>query len=276
MGPPCAATVAAARHLRCVLLARTGVRKFTLVDRVRFGEIPALVAYRDAPEDAAARGTVLVYHPLGRDKSLHADDLERLATRGFLAVGVDAIAHGERGIPDGWRRFWADPLKSLLEVVTLSTAEVPGLIDALEARGWAARGRIGIAGVSLGGFIAYAAALLDARIGAAACVNASPSWGDDPRSPDRRPDAFYPLALLSITSSDDQLVPTASARALHEALAPRYAGAPDRLRYLEVRGEGHQMSARGWAIARDEVERWFERFLEPPGAGFRPPASSPA
>ncbi len=246
------------------------------MERVRFGEIPALVAYREAPDDAAARGTVLVYHPLGRDKSLHADDLELLADRGFLAVGVDAIAHGERRIPDAWRRFWADPLGSLLEVVTLSTAEVPGLIDALEARGWATRGRIGIAGVSLGGFIAYAAALLDPRIGAAACVNASPSWGDDPRSPDRRPDAFYPLALLSVSGADDQLVSPAPARALHQALAPRYAGAPERLRYLELPGEGHQMSARGWARARDEVERWFERFLEPAAEARPPPASSPA
>jgi len=244
------------------------------VDRVRFGEIPALVAYRETPEDAAARGTVLLYHPLGRDKSLHATDLERLAEMGFLAIGVDAIAHGERHIPGAWRRFWADPFGSLLEVVTLSTAEVPGLIDALEARGWAARGRIGIAGVSLGGFIAYAAALLDGRIGAAACVNASPSWGDDPHSPDRRPDAFFPLALLSVTASGDELVSPAPARALHEALAPRYASAPDRLRYLELPGEGHHMSARGWAHAREEVERWFERFLEP--AEARPPASSPA
>jgi uncharacterized protein len=244
------------------------------VDRIRFGDIPALVAYRETPEDAAARGTVLVYHPLGRDKSLHATDLERLAEKGFLAIGVDAIAHGERGIPDAWRRFWTDPLGSLLEVVTLSTAELPGLIDALEARGWATRGRIGVAGVSLGGFIAYAAALLEGRVGAVAAVNASPRWGEDPRSPDRRPDAFFPLALLSVTASDDQLVSPAPARALHEARAPRYARAPERLRYLELPGEGHQMSAPGWALAREEVERWFERFLEPREA--RPPASSPA
>jgi dienelactone hydrolase len=231
-----------------------------MLARVRFGEVPTLVASRTATP-VPERGTVLVYHPLGEDKSLHEDDLERLAEAGFLAVGVDAIAHGERRVAGAYARFRADPFGALLEVVTATAAEVPGLVDALVARGWASPGRVGIVGVSLGGFVAYGAALEERRISAAVCIAAAPDWGPDPRSPLSRPDAFWPLALLSITAADDGLVSPEPARALHAALARRYAAAPERQRHLELPGEGHRMSAAGWALARAEAERWMERFV---------------
>jgi alpha-beta hydrolase superfamily lysophospholipase len=216
-----------------------------MLARVRFGEVPTLVASRTATP-VPERGTVLVYHPLGEDKSLHEDDLERLAEAGFLAVGVDAIAHGERRVAGAYARFRADPFGALLEVVTATAAEVPGLVDALVARGWASPGRVGIVGVSLGGFVAYGAALEERRISAAVCIAAAPDWGPDPRSPLSRPDAFWPPE---------------PARALHAALARRYAAAPERQRHLELPGEGHRMSAAGWALARAEAERWMERFV---------------
>lgn len=231
------------------------------MDRLRIGEVPALVACASSPEAAAARGTILVYHPLGADKSLLADDLEALAGAGFLAIGVDAIAHGERRHPDALARFRADPARALLEVVTATAAEVPGLLDALVARGWAVAGRVGMAGVSLGGFVAYGAATRDQRIAAAVCIAASPWWGPHPLSPHLHPERFFPLALLSITAGADPVVIPEGARSLHAALEPRYAGAPERLRYLELPGERHHLSRRASEAAREEARRWFERFL---------------
>jgi dipeptidyl aminopeptidase/acylaminoacyl peptidase len=137
-------------------------------------------------------------------------------------------------------------------------------VDALVHRGWATPGRVGIVGVSLGGFVAYGAALADRRIVGAVCVSAAPDWGEDPRSPLRRADEFWPLALLQITAADDGLVSPEPARALHAELAPRYAATPERLRYVELPGERHRMSAEGWALARAEAEAWLERFV-----GFR-------
>jgi dienelactone hydrolase len=231
------------------------------VEHLTLGGVPALVA---APRAGTpARGTVLLYHPLGADKSLHAEDLARLAGAGFTAVGVDAIAHGERRVADGVARFLADPAGALLSLVTATAAEVPAIVDDLVARGWATAGRIGIAGVSLGGFVAYGAAIAERRIAAAACIAASPRWGADPRSPHLRVDAFHPVALLSVTAGADGLVAPGAARSLHEGLAPRYAATPERLRYVELEGERHHMSRAGWSLARDEVERWFARFLGP-------------
>lgn len=231
------------------------------MERIRLAEVPALVTFASRPETAAERGAVLLYHPLGRAKEMHASDLERLAAAGFLAIGVDAIAHGERRTADGWQRFLADPRRALLEVVSRTAEEVPALLDALVERGWAIPGRIGIAGVSLGGYVAYGAAIADARIAAAVAIAASPRWGPDPRSPHRHPERFLPLALLSVTAGADSLVPPAEARALHARLEPLYAATPERLRYVELAGEHHWMSGEAWRRARGEAERWFERFL---------------
>jgi uncharacterized protein len=245
------------------------------MERIRIGDVPALVAHRGRIEDAAARGTVLLYHPLGKAKELHGADLGLLAEAGFLAIGVDAIAHGERRIPDGYRRFMADPMAALLEVVSATAAEVPGLVDELLRRGWGTPGRIGIAGVSLGGYVAYGAAIADRRIAAALAIAASPRWGPDPRSPHRHPGRFPPLALLSITAGDDALVPPSDARALHLSLEPHYAAIPERLRYLELAGEPHWMSEEAWRRARGEAERWFDRFLRvDAGAADRIPSDA--
>lgn len=246
------------------------MRTLERMERVRLGDVPALVAHGGSPEEAAARGTVLLYHPLGKAKELHAADLAQLSDAGFLAVGVDAIAHGERRHPDAHARFLANPTSALLEVVSATAAEVPGLVDELVRRSWAVPGRVGIAGVSLGGFVAYGAAITERRIAAAVAIAASPRWGPDPRSPHRHPARFPPLALLSITGADDTWVPPSDARALHEALEPLYAATPERLRYLELAGEPHWMSAPAWSHARGEAERWFERFLRGQGSPLPP------
>jgi hypothetical protein len=241
------------------------------MERLRLGEIPALVASRGGPERAARRGTILVYHSLGKDKDVHAGDLERLAASGFLAIGVDAIAHGERRVPHGVARFLANPLGVLREVVTSTAAEVPSLLDLLHARGWAHPGRVGIAGVSLGGFVAYRAAVADRRIAAAACLLASPDWGADRASPFAL-DRIYPLALLSVVASEDGMVPPSASRRLHAALAPRYAPAPERLRLVELAGERHHLSDAAWNRAQAEADAWFERFL---GGEVHEPATAP-
>ena len=50
--------------------------------------------------DSTPRPVVLFYHGLHSTKETHRKELESLATRGFLAVGVDAVGHGERRIED--------------------------------------------------------------------------------------------------------------------------------------------------------------------------------
>ena len=60
------------------------------------GPAPTLVVHVGSADAAAARGTVIVHHGLSGQKEVHGRELVSLAAAGFLAVGVDAVGHGER------------------------------------------------------------------------------------------------------------------------------------------------------------------------------------
>jgi uncharacterized protein len=236
------------------------------------GAAPGLACFTGAPEACAQRGTVLVYHGFGQSKDACAPVLQRLASAGFLAIGIDAIGHGERRYADFATRFPplapdlvgnTDIEAAFLEVVRASAHEIPGLIDTLIARGWVCSNRIGIAGHSFGGFVTYAAVVLDKRIQAAAAVVGSPEWKLPwPDSPHRAVDRFFPTAILSQTAGQDTQAPPDCVYALHQRLAPYYERAPERLRHIEYPNSAHNLSAADWDAAWQCVLMWFELFLQ--------------
>ena len=63
-----------------------------------YGDIPLLLMH--GRRGGKFRGTVLLYHGLGASKDSNRAELASLADKGFLAVGIDAIAHGERRATD--------------------------------------------------------------------------------------------------------------------------------------------------------------------------------
>lgn len=241
----------------------------TRTERHTLAGVPLTLVYAgpEGPEArarAARRGAVLFFHGLTADASVHAPELALLASVGLLAVGVDAVGHGARRYADFAARFpgagprqWA----SLLEVVRGTAAEVPSVLDALGAFGVT---RAGLAGVSLGGYVTYAAALgrRDPRVRAAAPLLASPDWGEgEADSPHLQAGTAFPVALLAQTAALDAVVPPAGARALHARLLPRYAASPERLAYREYPDSGHHMREEDWEQARLAVAEWMVRFV---------------
>jgi dienelactone hydrolase len=153
--------------------------------RLMLASAPALVLFRDSPQESAQHGTILFYHGFGASKESCVPVLSQLATAGFLAVGVDGVGHGERRYADFETRFppFAPHLRgnrrleaAFLEVVRATTGEVPAILDALSDQRWAYTEQIGITGRSFGGFVSYAAVVADPRIQAAAPVVGSPQW----------------------------------------------------------------------------------------------------
>jgi dienelactone hydrolase len=235
-----------------------------LSDRGRLGPAPALLVRQE--ELPPPLPTVLVYHGLGADKDVQRQELVTLAEAGFLAVGIDAAGHGERRLPDFEQRFAGsrqeiEPL--LFSLVTATVAEVPAILDALAETGLADPERSALFGISMGAHITYGAIPTEPRLRAAVALVGSPEW-PHPDSPHRRLNRFFPAALLSITGEKDVNVPPASARAFYRALEPHYRGAPERLRYLEIPGAPHLMSAEDWGTAMREAVDWLTRFLGPP------------
>ncbi len=213
----------------------------------------------------AHRGAILFYHGLGVGIADQTKELHSLAREGFVVIGVDNVGHGERRYADFETRFNDDNPEldaCFLYAVEQTIEEIPRVVEAAIDTGLANGSRVGVCGISMGGFIAYGAPLADRRIVATTPILGSPRWKlDRPSSPDRHLDDFYPVALLAQNAGRDANVPPADARALHAALRPRYAEAPDRLAYVEFEDAEHFMPEEQWDQLWQNVVRWFIRFV---------------
>ena len=218
--------------------------------------VPLLLAAPEGRRDALP--LVLWFHGLGAGKDVHRPELERVAAAGFLAVGVDAAGHGERRLPDLDERIAApleDARRTMLELADATAAEVPAVVRRLAGDGLADAGRVALVGISMGGYLVYRAVMTHPPVRAAVAILGSPEWPGD-ASPHRRPEAFHWVALLSVTAERDANVPPAAARRLHRELAANHPD-PRRVRYVELPGAQHLMSAEHWATAMDETLRWL-------------------
>lgn len=230
------------------IAAMTDHVKFTTT---RVGATPLLLARHD---DAGPLPPVFWFHGFGVDKETHRKELEQLAEAGFLAVGVDAAGHGERRLPDLDARIAAprEAAKQTMRELALQTAaELPSLIEALIERGLATE-RVAVAGVSMGGYLTYKAAVSDSRVRAAVSILGAPELLTDE---ERAAFATNGAALLSINGEKDVNVPPDEARAFH-AMLP--AG---NHRYLELAGAEHLVSAEQWAVAMNATLDWLQTHL---------------
>ena len=130
-------------------------------------------------------------------------------------------------------------------------------------------------GISLGGYVAYAALLVEPRLSVAAVAMGSPDWlgplremGLVPghpiydavaaRSPlEHAADTYPPRPLLLLHGDQDDVVPIAGDRALYERLRPAYQSRPDRLELVVYPGLGHIYTD----AMLDRSASWIAHFL---------------
>jgi dipeptidyl aminopeptidase/acylaminoacyl peptidase len=231
---------------------------------LKLHNVPATLWFQETDQEAARKGTILFYHGLSVSRQAHLFEMRSLARAGFLVAGLDALGHGERRWPDYEKRFADDESRAYWDVVLPSIKEVPGVIDELESKGLVHPGRLGIAGISMGGFIVYGSVYQDRRIAAAVSLIASGMWKNhgEPHSPHQFPERFFPVALLSQTAGEDTVVPAERAREFHKILQPYYQRDPERLSYVEFPEVGHVMPDREWRQAVGNMVNWFEKFLK--------------
>ena len=226
------------------------------------GNAPVMMVYQNSPYESAKNGTILFYHGLLSHKMGSEKEVISLAQNGFLTVSVDNFGHGSRKIDDFNTRFHShnpEFEQHFIHAVEETIAEVPTIVDAL-SKEIICDSKLGICGISMGGFITYGAVAKDNRFKAACSIAGCPKWpsGDSPHLKSER---FYPTAFLAQNGGSDVSVWPKPAREFNQTLLPYYANEPEKLAYVEFEGEGHFMSEQGWYFLWNNVLTWFKYFL---------------
>lgn len=148
-------------------------------EKIIIGEVPVLVSRPGGHERAPL---VLLSHWFSGSKEGWSDRFDELNEKGYVAAALDNRLHGERAgagfgslMPGGKL-----DVPSLRRVMQETAADISDLIDHFSQDDSVDCDRIGVVGISMGGFVGYAALVNDARIKVATPIIASPYWGDIP------------------------------------------------------------------------------------------------
>lgn len=212
------------------------------------GPAPGLVGRAEDP-----RGTVVLLHGLFGHALGNLEELRLLRRAGWNAVGIDAPGHGRRhdqALGDGWE---SDRMGTLARGVQSGAAEIPAVVDALDALGL--RAPFALVGISYGAYTLWPALALEPRIGVACALLGSPEV-------DGAPTVALPTlsdrAILAINAGADEVVPLGPTR---EAIATLQAHEPGRHQVVELLGAMHAVPERDWWLAWGRVLGWLDRFM---------------
>ena len=244
--------------------------------------IPILTCF-NSDDGIQLKPLVILSHAFQSSKEFWRDKMPSLAEAGYYAVAMDNRGHGERKGPDFKSRVFEKDGFNLYEVRRLikeTADDIPVLIDHFSTHENIDAERIGMVGVSMGGFIAFRALVIDDRIRVAAPVIASPYFDEKPRdvplvnrpeinralddysqkfSPACYPDHFYPRAILIQVGGQDKHLDAGRVRQFYESLKSRYHQRPEKLEFIQEDSTGHEFTASMWRNAT----RWLEKNLNP-------------
>jgi dienelactone hydrolase len=256
-----------------------------------FEPVPLLLYHRlDLPLPKPA---VIYYHGVVQRKEVYLDThpmARRLADAGFVVALPDAPGHGER--PAGARlieRLRASLPREFCADIEQAGDEAPALLDWLAARPEVDGTRLGVLGVSMGGFTAaVVAARARVRLRAAVCIAgcanlphcmattdsiAPGKWGPLDRALDGEtrdriarvdplgyPERLAPLPLLLLHGEQDTWNPCVTSQQFAGALQPHYRAAPEQLRLVLVSNAPHWPPSPAMV---DEAITWLCRHVAP-------------
>ena len=249
-------------------------------ERVIVSGIPTLSCFKtDAPPQH--KPLVILSHPFQSSKSYWRDKLYDLAISGYFAVAMDNKGHGDRKEPDFKSQVFSKHGFNLYEVRRLikeTADDIPTLIDHFSTHPCVDATRIGMIGVSMGGFATFRALVIEKRIRVAAPVIASPYFDERPRdvplnnrpginralkdyaqqfSPDGFAERFYPRAILIQVGGRDKHLDAGRVKQFYKSLLPHYAKMPHKLRFIEEKNVGHEFTDSMW----QNIIEWFEQYL---------------
>ncbi len=188
-------------------------------------DIPVKVCYVD---DHAKKGLVILSHGFTGNKEYWNEKMITLAKMGFYAVALDNRYHGERkGVSFKEKIMTGDGhivLVTLRKVMNETALDISTLIDHFTSSKMIDTSKIGMIGMSMGGFVTYASLVNDKRISFAVPMISSPFWDDIPEdsrvlrsdeaikeftdyaaqnSPANHIEKFYPRKIFALIGKND-------------------------------------------------------------------------
>ena len=227
--------------------------------------VPATFLFNDSIEGASEKGTIFLNHGFRSNRHGMIKDMKSLCDKGFLIISIDSVGHGERLFPDFDEKFDdnnPEMEKNFFDIVKSTAMEISGIIDDLGAKNIIHLEKIGITGVSMGGYVTYQSLCTDTRLKAGVPVLGSPLWSEEEeKSPFFFPEMIFPRALLSITAGKDRAVPPENVFKFHEKINVLYKNNSNRIKHINYPESGHAMRFEDWLDLWKQAGDWFEKWL---------------
>lgn len=274
--------------------------KRMLVETLQVEGIP-MVTW--AQQDASGCPLVIYIHGLGSDKRGGMELGYNLASRGFFFISIDAAMHGDR-LDERIAHTWDQPLPDaiypfetgldrfllMFKIVDQTAKDIITLIDHFSDDPRVDCARVGVAGASMGGFIAYRVAAIESRVQAVvglisfpmflqrwkdAIQEASlqPKWSQAMKNAEAQTNKktieirdvdpmeglkrFAPKPLLMICGDLDLDTPKYYSLQAYEILEPYYREYPENLMVKIHERAIHRVSSEMIADTTD----WFDHLL---------------
>ncbi len=253
----------------------------SIVERFKIGEIPVLACF-DA-DRGFPKPLVIISHGFRGSKENLRERAAALAKLGYYAVAIDNCGHGERPGPGFLSQVSRDGALDMVEVRRLikeTADDIPAIVDYFAGDKLINGQRVGLVGVSMGGFVTFRALTFEKRIKVAAPIIASPFWDDLPAevpvlstseardalttyarrySPAHYPDQFFPRPLLIQIGEVDQHYNGAKVKRFYHELQGRYRSAVEKVQLIVHEGVGHTFTEPMWVNAVN----WLQKYLQP-------------
>ncbi len=263
--------------LRQGLLRQQDKASFTVEHEMRTAKkVPVLIM---RPKKTGRKMPLVIFqHGMTDSKEVYIKYGVVLAELGFVVVLPDARNHGERRMKNFDKHFSGPGfVKTFFNTVKGTVDDIRTLIDSFADDAQIDLDRIGMAGVSMGGFISFMSLVYEKRIKVAVPMIGSPDWEmfidhhpefgklvDDKlrarilkTNPIRHADKLATRALLVLNGMQDKVVPVMGVNRLHKVIKPMYKDNPHRYKLIRYPGVEHEVTEEMAA----EMVTWFKTWL---------------
>ena len=241
-------------------------------------DIPVLTCTN---ESSTKKPLIIFSHGFTGKKEDWRGHMSELAENGYYTVAVDNRLHGERkdaGLgsvisSDGKVNFCG-----VFKAIKENAEDIVRLINHFTAKTEIDQSRIGMVGVSMGGFTTFRAVVMDKRIKVAVPIIASPVWEDIPGdmvaddapeiirefnnlskeySPSIFVDKFYPTALFMQVGSKDKHFNVEKLKQFYLNVKDFYKNDMSKLELIIFDGIAHEFTEPMWSNAKS----WLYSYL---------------